>query len=195
MIKYKIAIFASGSGSNAEEIFKYFSDSDSVNVVLLLTNNPSAYAITRAQRHGIAYKIFDKPMLMDSGVMLKWLTEYDITHIVLAGFMWLIPDYLVKSFPNRIINIHPALLPKYGGKGMYGSKVHEAVKNAGETETGITIHVVNEKYDDGAILFQTKCKIEPSDDAESIAEKIHRLEHASYPKVIESWIIGERARD
>ncbi|MEJ7643365.1 MAG: phosphoribosylglycinamide formyltransferase [Chryseolinea sp.] len=192
MIKSKIAVFASGSGSNAEEIFKYFSDNDSVEVVLLLTNNPSAYAITRAQRHGIPSKTFDRRSLMDSDVMLKWLAEYDITHIVLAGFMWLIPDYLVKSFPNRIINIHPALLPKYGGKGMYGAKVHQAVKNAGETETGITIHLVNEKYDEGAILFQAKCKIETSDDAESIAEKIHRLEHASYPTVIESWILASR---
>ncbi len=107
---------------------------------------------------------------------------------MLAGFLWLIPDYLIRAFPNRIVNIHPALLPNFGGKGMYGKKVHESVKQSGEKETGITIHLVNEKYDEGEILFQTKCVVDQSDSPEDIAEKVHRLEYASYPKVIESWI-------
>ncbi len=192
MIRFRIAIFASGSGTNAAEIFKYFSHHDSIKVVLMLTNNPGALAISRAQRYDIPFKIFDRRTLMDSEIILNWLAEYQVTHIVLAGFVWRIPDYLIKSFPRLIINIHPALLPKYGGKGMYGMKVHQAVKDAGETETGITIHLVDEKYDEGAILFQDRCTVEISDDAQSIAEKVHRLEYASYPKVIESWIFDRK---
>jgi phosphoribosylglycinamide formyltransferase-1 len=195
MIQSRIAVFASGNGTNAEEIFKYFTNHDSVRVVLLLTNNPTAFAITRAQRHGIPFKIFDKRTLMGAETILDWLSEHEVTHIVLAGFMWLIPAYLIKRFPQRIINIHPALLPKYGGKGMYGMKVHEAIKNAGEAETGITIHLVDEHYDEGQILFQNKCRIEPGDEAASIAEKVHRLEYEFYPRVIESWILNKKSGD
>lgn len=194
MIQSRIAVFASGNGTNAEEVFKYFKQHDSIEVVVLLTNNPAAFAITRALNYGIAFKIFDKSTLAGSEVLLHWLSNYKVTHIVLAGFMWLIPDYLIRAFPNRIINIHPALLPKYGGKGMYGMKVHQAVKNAGETESGITIHLIDERYDEGEILFQNKCAVEMFDDPQSIAEKVHRLEHACYPKVIESWILNRKLK-
>ena len=188
-MKFKIAIFASGSGTNAEEIIKYFIHHRSIEVVVVLTNNPDAFVIKRAQQFGIPFKVFDKGSLMNSDLILHTLSEYQVTHIVLAGFMWLIPGNIIQAFPNRIINIHPALLPKFGGKGMYGIKVHQAVRNAGETETGITIHVIDEKYDEGRIVLQKKCAIESSDDPESIAAKVHQLEHAFYPRAIESWIL------
>jgi len=195
MTQSKIAIFASGNGTNAEEIFKYFKHHDSIEVVILLTNNPAAFAITRAQLHKIPVRIFDKGMLAHSEIILTWLADYQVTHIVLAGFMWLIPDYLIRSFPQRIINIHPALLPNHGGKGMYGMKVHQSVKNAGDAETGITIHLVDERYDEGKIMFQFKCAVVNSDDPETIADKVHRLEYEYYPKAIESWIMDRKLND
>ena len=181
-----IAIFASGSGTNAEEIIKYFQGHPFIEITLLLSNNPDAYALVRAKKFGVATKVFTRIQFRESEEVVNWLKEAGITHIVLAGFLWLIPLSLIKTFP-RIINIHPALLPKYGGKGMYGMKVHEAVKAAGEKKTGITIHEVNEQYDEGRILFQTTCEVLSSDTPEQIADKIHLLEHAHYPKVIEKW--------
>lgn len=186
--KFRLAIFASGSGTNAERFFDYFQDHSKIEVSLLLSNNSEAFALKRAEKAGIETKVFDKGLLINNDV-LKWLKAGKITHIVLAGFLWLIPNNLLKAYPNKIINIHPALLPKYGGKGMYGPKVHEAVKDAGEKETGITIHLVNEQYDEGAIVFQTKTPLLRADTPVQIAEKVHQLEYEFYPKVVESWII------
>lgn len=186
--KARIAIFASGSGTNAEEIFKYFKDRSDIKVALLLSNNPDAYALERATKYGVDSKVFTKIQFRESEDVLNWFKQYEITHVVLAGFLWLIPQNLIKAFPHQIVNIHPALLPSFGGKGMYGMKVHEAVKKAGEIETGITIHEVNEQYDDGKILFQAKCNVLPTDTPQQIADNIHRLEHLHYSKVIEHWI-------
>jgi phosphoribosylglycinamide formyltransferase-1 len=188
--KSRIAIFASGSGSNAEEIIKYFKDHTTIEVVLLLSNNNDAFALERAKKFNIPTKVFSREQYKESDDILHWLRERNATHIVLAGFLWLIPDYLIKNFPDRIVNIHPALLPKFGGKGMYGMRVHEAVKSAGETETGITIHLVNEHYDDGKILFQGRCDVDASATPAEIAACVHKLEYEFYPKAIEKWILG-----
>ncbi|HET9487396.1 MAG TPA: phosphoribosylglycinamide formyltransferase [Chryseosolibacter sp.] len=187
--KIRLAVFASGSGTNAEEIFKHFEDHPAVEVVLLLSNNPNAFALQRAKNHHIKSGVFNRKEFREGDVILKFLRDAGATHIVLAGFLWLIPTYLLRAFPDRIINIHPALLPKYGGKGMYGAKVHEAVKAAAEPETGITIHLVNDQYDEGRILFQQKCSIPADLTPEEIAACVHKLEHAHYPKVIENWVL------
>jgi phosphoribosylglycinamide formyltransferase-1 len=186
-MKKRIAIFASGSGSNAEEIMKYFNDHPSIEVALLLTNNPKAYAIERATKYSVLCKVFTKQDLENENVV-EWLRAAGITHIVLAGFLWLVPQNLLKAFPNKIVNIHPALLPKYGGKGMYGIKVHEAVKASSDLRTGITIHLVNTEYDEGEILSQKSIEIDPADTAQDIAGKVHALEYKYYPLVIEEWI-------
>lgn len=186
---YRIAIFASGSGTNAEEIIKHFKGHTSIEVALLLSNKPNAYALERAKNHAIETRVFNRLEFKESLRVLEWLKEKQVTHIVLAGFLWLIPDYLVKAFPNRIINIHPALLPLHGGKGMYGMKVHEAVKRSGAKESGITIHLVNEKYDEGEIIFQGRCAVDESCTPEEIATRVHALEYAHYPKVIEQWVL------
>lgn len=191
MTKHKIAIFASGSGSNAEEIFKHFQHHKDIEVVLLLSNNPTAYALQRAQKFNVPTHVFNRTDFRTTEIVLDWLIEKGVTHVVLAGFLWLVPDYLLKAFPHRIINIHPSLLPKFGGAGMYGMKVHEAVKAAEEKETGITIHEVNEHYDEGKTLFQARCTVEPADSPEQIAAKIHQLEYQHYPAVIEKWIYGK----
>lgn len=185
---YRLAVFASGSGTNAEEIFKYFKGHPSIEVALVLSNNPDAQVIDRAARFGIPSIVFDRTQFKDGGTILSQLKEKKITHVVLAGFLWLIPPYLLKNFPDRIINIHPALLPKFGGKGMYGMKVHEAVKTAGECETGITIHTINENYDEGRNLFQISCTVLPNDTPEIIRTKVQALEYLHYPKVIEQWV-------
>jgi len=189
-IKKRIAIFASGGGTNAEEILLYFNHHPAIEVALLLSNNPSAFALTRAAKYNVPTRTFTKEIFQQSTDVLHWLSEKEITHIVLAGFLWLVPTYLTQNFPGKIINIHPALLPKFGGKGMYGMRVHEAVKSAGEAETGITIHLVDEKYDEGKIVFQASCPVLPTDTAEHIADCVHALEYAHYPKVIEQWIMG-----
>lgn len=188
--KYKLAIFASGSGTNAERFFFYFKNSSQIEIVLLLSNNAKALVLERAKKAGVPSKVFDKQQL-NEGEVLSWLHGSGVTHIVLAGFLWLIPDNLIRAYPNKIINIHPALLPKYGGRGMYGSKVHQAVKAAGETETGITIHLVNQHYDEGAILFQAKTEIGQKDTPDEIANKVHQLEYKHYPVVTEQWILKE----
>lgn len=188
---HRLAIFASGSGTNAEEIFKHFKNHPTTQVKLLLSNNPQAYALERAARFNIQTKVFDRRQWREQQIVLEWLKEADITHLVLAGFLWLVPDYLIKAYNHRIINIHPALLPKFGGKGLYGMKVHEAVKLAGELETGISIHLVNEQYDDGRILFQGKCPVRSDDTPEKIAQKVHQLEYEHYPRIIEQWTAGK----
>ncbi len=188
--KFRIAVFASGSGTNAEEVFKYFKDHASIEVVMLLSNNSNAYALQRAKNHNIKSYVFSRKEFMEESLIPEHFKEAGVTHIVLAGFLWLIPDYLIISFPDKIINIHPALLPKFGGKGMYGSKVHEAVKASREQETGITIHLVNNRYDEGKILFQGKCALTENDSPEQIASCVQKLEHEHYPKVIEKWILG-----
>ncbi|HTF19043.1 MAG TPA: phosphoribosylglycinamide formyltransferase [Chryseolinea sp.] len=184
----RIAIFASGNGSNAEEIIRHFKHHQDVEVSLLLSNSPDAYALKRAENHGIASKIFDRKIYRESTQILEWLEEAGITHIVLAGFLWLLPAYILDRYPNRIINIHPALLPKYGGKGMYGMKVHEAVKAAGDTVSGITIHLVDAQYDEGRVVFQATCPVSADDRPEDIAAKIHVLEYQHFPKEIEKWL-------
>ena len=184
----RIDIFASGNGSNAEEIIRHFNKNADVTVALLLSNNPGAYALTRAANHGIPHRVFDRKTFRETTEVLTWLVESGITHVVLAGFLWLVPSYLTRHFPDRIINIHPALLPKYGGKGMYGMKVHEAVKLAGDRESGITIHLVNDHYDEGKVIFQAKCQVNANDSAEDIAAKVHHLEYKHFPEVIEKWI-------
>ncbi len=181
----RIAIFASGNGSNAENIIKYFLNDANNRVELVLTNNANAKVIQRAKKFDIPVMIFNRDEFYSKEIVVKKLVTYKIDLVVLAGFMWLVPSYIIKSYPRRIINIHPALLPKYGGKGMYGEHVHQAVSNAKEKESGITIHYVNEKYDDGDILFQTSICIEEGESPISIANKIHVLEHENFPVVIE----------
>lgn len=189
MKKNKIAIFASGSGSNAENISRFFAQHPSIEVSLFLTNKPDAAVIGRAKNLGIPCHIFNREEFYDTNTIPELLKAKSIDLIVLAGFLWLIPSNLIQNFPNRIINIHPALLPKYGGKGMYGSKVHQQVIENKEKESGITIHFVNEKYDDGNIIFQATCSISGDDNADSLAEKVHALEYKHFPQVIESVII------
>lgn len=188
--KFRIAIFASGSGTNAEEIFKHFKNHPQIEVVLLLSNRPGAYALQRAANHHVDTLVFNRQQFTDGTLITDALKSASVTHLVLAGFLWLIPEYLISAYPDRIVNIHPALLPRYGGKGMYGSKVHEAVKAAGDLVTGITIHLVNSKYDEGRILFQGKCDLSQDHSPEDIAACVHKLEYEHYPRVIEEWILG-----
>jgi phosphoribosylglycinamide formyltransferase 1 len=187
--KFRLAVFASGGGTNAEEVFKYFKNHRSIEVVVLLSNNPHAYALQRAKKHGVKTVLFNRDEYVDGSLIHSALHDAGVTHIVLAGFLWLIPQHMLRAFPDRIINIHPALLPRHGGKGMYGMKIHEAVKAAGDLESGITIHVVNEKYDEGRILFQGKCAITEDQSPEEIAACVLKMEHEHYPRVIEKWIL------
>lgn len=178
----KIAIFASGSGSNAENIFRYFQNKPGVEIQKVLTNNPKAGVIGRFHALGMEVEVFTRSMFQDES-FLELLDDVDL--VVLAGFLWLVPVYLIKAFPNRIINIHPALLPNYGGKGMHGMHVHESVIQNKEKETGITIHFVNEEYDKGEIIMQKQFAILQGDTPQSIADKIHALEYEWLPKAIE----------
>ncbi|MBN1251893.1 MAG: phosphoribosylglycinamide formyltransferase [Bacteroidales bacterium] len=184
----KIAIFASGNGSNAENIIQYFKYKKNIIIDIILTNRKDAFVIERAKKYSIDVKIFDKNEFYDSDDIINLLIKRKISNIVLAGFLWLIPNNLIMAFPDRILNIHPALLPKYGGKGMYGMNVHKAVIENKEKESGISIHLVNEKYDEGKIIFQAKCKINENDSSESLAEKVHKLEYEYFPKVIDDWL-------
>ena len=183
-----IAVFASGSGTNAEKLFEKFRDHPRARVALLLTNNPKAGALARARKFGVPTEVFSKNALQTTDQMLTTLQNNRIDLIVLAGFMLKVPENLIRAFPDRIINIHPALLPAYGGKGMYGSHVHEAVVAAGERETGISIHYVNEHYDEGRLIRQVSCPVAPDDTAEDVAAKVHRLEHQYYPEVVEELV-------
>ena len=185
----RVAIFASGSGSNAQNIIEYFSKSREVIIDSLWSNNENAYALIRAERLGIDAFTFGKDEFYKSSEILEQLSERKIDVIVLSGFLWLVPRYLIGEFTT--INIHPALLPKYGGKGMYGSKVHEEVIKNKEKESGITIHYVNDQYDEGSIIFQATCAIDSSDTPDSLAEKVHQLEYEHFPRVIEEVLMSE----
>jgi len=187
-LKKRIAIFASGSGSNAQKIMEHFKKHPDAEVVIVLTNNPEAYVLQRADNFEIPSHIFDKQEFYKTDDVVRLLKNLQIDIIVLAGFLWLIPQNLLKAFPNKIINIHPALLPKHGGKGMYGDKVHQAVLESGDEESGITIHFVNENFDDGEAIHQSRFKIEEGDDIEMIKFKGQQLEHLNYPKVVEQLL-------
>ena len=192
MDNINIAILASGSGSNAENIARYLSSSQNngagVNVSLILSNKADAYVLERARRLGIKFIVFSKSEMEEGSVVDTILEEHHIDFVILAGFLLKFPERLVKKYQDRVINIHPALLPKYGGKGMYGERVHQAVIAAKERESGITIHLVNEIYDNGAHLFQAKCTITENDTAETLAAKIHELESEYFPEVIYNYI-------
>lgn len=185
-----LAIFASGSGSNAENIIHHFSQQDKIRIPIIISNNKEAYVHERAKKFAIPSFTFTKKDFLETEAVLTLLKEYSIDWIILAGFLLKVPENLLNAFPNRIINIHPALLPKFGGKGMYGSFVHEAVVAAQEKESGITIHYVNENYDEGAIIFQAHCTVLPKDTPDEVAEKVHILEYEHFPKVIEQVILG-----
>ncbi|MBV2226725.1 MAG: phosphoribosylglycinamide formyltransferase [Sphingobacterium mizutaii] len=187
-MKKRIAIFASGSGSNAQKIMEHFKYSDSAEVALVLSNNPDAYVLQRADNFEIPTHVFDKHDFYQTDEIVDLLKRLEIDLVVLAGFLWLVPENLLKSFPNKIINIHPALLPKFGGKGMYGDKVHKAVLAAGEDEHGITIHFVNENFDEGEIIHQARFRVEPGDTLEILKFNGQQLEHTHYPKVIENLL-------
>lgn len=180
-----IAIFASGGGSNARKIIEYFADSPEVKVTLIVSNKKDAGVLDIGQAHLIPTQIITRQMFYETEDLLDILRQYHIDFIVLAGFLWLIPAWLVRAYYRRMVNIHPALLPKYGGKGMYGMHVHEAVRAANEPETGITIHYVNEQYDEGDIIFQARCPVAPTDTPADIARKVHELEHLHFSRVIE----------
>ena len=184
----KVAIFASGSGSNAEEIIKYFKDKADIKVSLILTNNPKAFVLERAAKLEVPAVVFSRNDFYGSSKVTDILKEHQIDFIVLAGFLWLIPENLIGLYPNRIINIHPALLPSYGGRGMYGAKVHQAVITAGEKESGITIHHVNSSYDEGAVIFQVKCPVQKNDTAETLQQRVQTLEYKYFPVIIEKTI-------
>lgn len=187
-MKKRIAIFASGSGSNAQKIMEHFKYSEVAEVALVLCNNSDAYVLQRADNFEVPTHVFDKKEFFESDNVVKVLEKLKIDLIVLAGFLWLVPKNLLQAFPNQIINIHPALLPKYGGKGMYGDRVHQAVLDAKEEESGITVHFVNEKFDEGEIIYQSKFRIEADDTIDIIKFNGQQLEHQHYPRVIESLV-------
>ena len=190
MVKHhKILIFASGSGTNAEQIIRHFSPNSSVEVLGVYSNNPSAFVLERAKQLGVSTHVFNREQFNNPEDLLKDLQAQSPDLIVLAGFLWKVPSHIIDAFPNKIINIHPALLPKYGGKGMYGHHVHQAVIDAKETESGISIHYVNSQYDEGAIIFQAKTPIDPDDTPESLAQKIHKLEHRHFSEEIEKLLL------
>jgi phosphoribosylglycinamide formyltransferase-1 len=184
----KIVVFASGNGTNAENLIRYFQKHPLAKIVAVFTNNEKAGVIRRTKNLGIACKIFDRHQFTKANDLINELNVYQTDLIVLAGFLWKIPKQLIQQYPKRIINIHPALLPDFGGKGMYGQKVHEAVIRSGVLQSGISIHLVNENYDEGEIIFQAKVNIENNDDAESLAAKIHLLEYKHFPQVVERYL-------
>ena len=185
---YRLAIFASGKGSNAEKIIQYFDKEPLIHVKLIVCNKAGAGVLDIANAWKIDTLLIEKKAFTESNQYVEYLKNEGITHIILAGFLWKIPQTLIKAYPNKILNIHPALLPNFGGKGMYGEKVHQSVIAAGEKESGITIHLVDEHYDHGKTIFQVKTEISSADTPDSLAEKIHILEHEHYPKVIEEWL-------
>ena len=183
-----IAIFASGSGTNAENLIRFFRTSTYGRVKLVLSNRPDAGVLARAQTLDVETVVFNREQFYQSQDILDLLVERSIDYVVLAGFLWLVPEYLLEPFENRMINVHPALLPKYGGKGMYGHHVHAAVIENREEESGITIHRVNQKYDDGSIVFQARCRVEAGDTPEILAQRIHQLEYEHFPVVVENLL-------
>jgi len=189
-----IALFASGNGTNVQRIAEYFADSKDVSIKLIVCNKATAYVLERAKKLQIDSLLVDKATFYESDKIVKKLQQLDIDLIVLAGFLWLIPENLIAAFPQKIINIHPALLPKYGGKGMYGMHVHEAVIANREAFSGISIHYVNQNYDEGDIIFQAKCAISNEDTAENVAQKVHALEYAHYPEIIEKVVVEKKQK-
>lgn len=184
-----IAIFASGTGSNAAQIIEYFKHHPFISVDLVCSNKTTAGVLEIAKKEGVETYSFNRSAFYETEEVIEELKGKKITHIILAGFLWLIPQNFIKAFENRIINIHPALLPDYGGKGMYGDHVHMAVKQAGEKQTGITIHLVNENYDEGKTLLQKTVTLSGKESVEEITQKVQELEHAWFPLTIEKWII------
>lgn len=187
-MKKKVVVFASGNGSNAQKIIDRFENSEKIEVSAIFSNKAEAFVVERAKKHRIKCIIFSRKDFYEDAVVAKHLKEIKPDLIVLAGFLWLIPHEMTLEYKNKIINLHPALLPKYGGKGMYGMNVHKAIIENKETESGITIHYVNEKYDEGAIIFQDSVNIDGEDTPETLAEKIHQLEHKHFPEVIENLL-------
>jgi phosphoribosylglycinamide formyltransferase-1 len=183
-----IVVFASGSGSNAENLISFFKESTVARVIQIFTNNKDAYVVERARKLGIPCEVFGREDFYNNDLILSKLIDSKTDLIVLAGFLWLVPSKLVKAFPQRIVNIHPALLPKYGGKGMFGQYVHNAVVANKETQSGITIHFVDEHYDEGAVIFQASCEISESDTPDDVAQKVHQLEYRYYPEIIEKVV-------
>ncbi len=183
-----IAILVSGSGTNCENIIRYFQDSDQVSVSLVISSRADAYALVRASKLGVPTRVMSKSEFSDESLLMPLLRQYQVDFIVLAGFLLMVPDFLLSAYPQKIVNIHPSLLPKYGGKGMWGHHVHEAVKAAGDAETGITIHWVSEICDGGEIIAQYHTPLTPDDTPDDIAAKVHMLEQQYYPKVIEEII-------
>ncbi|MCB0461918.1 MAG: phosphoribosylglycinamide formyltransferase [Flavobacteriaceae bacterium] len=186
----RIVIFASGSGTNAENLIKFFHNRDNASVIQVLTNNPHAKVLDRCKKLNISALSFNKTALYNTDHVVNLLKSVKPDLIILAGFLWKFPKNIIEEFQDKIINIHPALLPKYGGKGMYGIHVHQAVVDNKENESGITIHYVNENYDEGAIIFQAKCDVLASDTAEDVAAKIHELEMKHFPEVVNSLLNG-----
>lgn len=184
----RIIIFASGNGSNAENIIQYFKPNPEVEITHIFSNNKKANVLKRAVSHGIQALHFDRESLYHNNDVLHIIKDAAPDIIVLAGFLWKFPENILDAFPNKVINVHPALLPKYGGKGMYGKYVHEAVVKNREAETGITIHYVNENYDEGAIIFQTTTKVDENDSPEEVAQKVHQLEYKHFPIVIDKLL-------
>lgn len=187
----RIAIFGSGNGTNAQRITEYFAENPEVEVNTIITNKKDAYIVQRAKNLGVDCVYFSRHDFFETDNVLNYLKERNIDYVILAGFLWLVPQNLLSAFPKRIINIHPALLPKYGGKGMFGEHVHEAVIANHETQSGITIHFVDEHYDRGTTIFQATCDIAPDDTPDTLAQKIHKLEHEHFPKVIEKVVLGQ----
>ncbi|EDM44440.1 phosphoribosylglycinamide formyltransferase [unidentified eubacterium SCB49] len=190
-MKKRLVIFASGNGTNTQNVIQYFATSKSVEVVCVLSNKKDAKVLERANAAQIKAVSFSKAEMLSPDGLVKDLKELAPDLIVLAGFLLKFPEIILREFPNKVINIHPALLPKYGGKGMYGKHVHEAVIANNETETGITIHYVNEKYDDGATIFQTQTEVSPNDSADDVASKVHQLEYKWFPKIIEDVVLKQ----
>lgn len=188
MSQHRIAIFVSGTGSNARVMIDTFAGEDDIEVALLVSSRSDAKALPMAAERGIPTLVLDRKRFRETDQLLSVLSDYRVSFIVLAGFLWLIPPYLVKAYPDKMVNIHPALLPQYGGKGMYGIHVHRAVKAAGDRESGPTIHYVNERYDEGNIIFQATTAISPADTPEDIAAKVLRLEHAHYASVVKDLL-------
>ena len=189
----KIAIFASGSGSNAENIIQYFAQKPQFCVKSVFCNVPDAYVLERAKKYRIPSFVFNREEFRNPDKVFRQLQEQEIDFIVLAGFLWLMPSFITAAWPNKIVNIHPALLPAYGGKGMYGHHVHEAVIASGEKESGITIHYVNDHYDQGAIIFQAKCPVLPTDTPDDLAARVHELEYRYFPQIIAETILKQEA--
>ena len=189
----KIAIFASGSGSNAENIIQYFAQKPQFCVKSVFCNVPDAYVLERAKKYRIPSFVFNREEFRNPDKVFRQLQEQEIDFIVLAGFLWLMPSFITAAWPNKTVNIHPALLPAYGGKGMYGHHVHEAVIAAGEKESGITIHYVNDHYDQGAIIFQAKCPVLPTDTPDDLAARVHELEYRYFPQIIAETILKQEA--